>query len=96
MPRSPMDKVPQRVLVHKLKRAIDLTPRDRQAVTRVRHLVEENPRSARSTHVLGNLGAGRVATLSGILGESLAERCIVTGDLRGAIERRLAADNETP
>ncbi len=66
-----MDKVPQRVLVHELKRAIDLIPRDRQAVTRVRHLVEENPRSARSTHVLGNLGAGRVATLSGILGESL-------------------------
>ena len=42
------------------------------AVTRVRHLVQENPRSARSAHVLRNLGSGRVATLSGILGEPLA------------------------
>jgi len=67
-----MDKLPQRVLVHKLKRAIDLIPRDSLAVTRVRQLVEENPRSARSTHVLRNLGAGRVAALATILDEPLA------------------------
>jgi galactokinase len=67
-----MDKLPQRVLVHKLKRAIDQIPRDRQAVTRVQHLVDENPRSARSTHVLRNLGASRVATLGDLLGEPLA------------------------
>lgn len=68
-----MDKDPQRVLVHKLKRAIDMIGRDSQAVTRVRHLVEENPRSSRSTHVLRNLGRGRVQTLGDLLGEPLAD-----------------------
>jgi hypothetical protein len=58
-----MDLIPQRVLVHEMKRAIDLIPRDTGAVTRLRHLVEENPRSARSTHVLRNLGRGRVVIL---------------------------------
>lgn len=72
-----MDKVPQRVLVHELKRAIDLIPRDRLAVTRLRHLVAENPRASRSTHVLRNLGTERVRTLSDILGEPLAPRARV-------------------
>jgi hypothetical protein len=67
-----MDKIPQRVLVHKLKRAIDLIPLDALAVTRVRHLVSENPHSARSTHVIRNLGSDRVRVLEEILGESLA------------------------
>lgn len=67
-----MDKVPQRVLVHQLKRAIDLIPRDSGAVTRVRHLVEENPRSARSAHVLRNLGRERVTVLGDLIGEPLA------------------------
>jgi len=67
-----MDKVPQRVLVHQLKRAIDLIPRDSGAVTRVRHLVSENPRSARSSHVLRNLGSERVTVLGDLLGERLA------------------------
>jgi len=74
MPSSPMDKVPQRVLVHQLKRAIDLMPRDRRAVTRVRQLVSENPRSARSTHVIRNLGSDRVRVLEEVLGEALAPR----------------------
>jgi hypothetical protein len=69
-----MDTLPQRVLVHELKRAIDLIPRDRQAVTRVRHLVEANPRSARSSHVLRNLGSERVRVLGAILSEPLAAR----------------------
>jgi hypothetical protein len=64
-----MDKLPQRVLVHKLKRAIDLIPRDSQAVTRVRQLASENPHSVRSTHVTRNLGSARVATLHSIIGE---------------------------
>lgn len=72
MGRSPMDKVPQRVLVHEMKRALDLIPRDSGAVKRVRHLVAENPRSARSSHVLRNLGADRVELLEEVLGEGLA------------------------
>lgn len=71
MTRSPMEKIPQRVLVHDLKRAIDLIPRDNGAVNRIRHLASENPRSVRSRHVLHNLGSARVATLAGILGEPL-------------------------
>ena len=67
-----MDKIPQRVLVHELKRAIDLSVT--QGGTRVRQLVAENPRSARSTHVLGNLGRDRVATLASILDEPLRPR----------------------
>lgn len=74
-----MDKLPQRVLVHDLKRAIDLIPRDRQAVTRVRKLVEENPRSARSTHVVRNIGRGRAATLAHVIGEPLPHATRVRG-----------------
>ncbi len=69
-----MDKLPQRVLVHDLKRAIDLIPRDRQAVKRVRQLVKENPRSARSTHVVRNLGRARAETLAYLIGEPLSRR----------------------
>lgn len=64
-----MDTLPQRVLVYDLKRAIDLIPRDRLAATRVRQLVNDNPRSARSGHVLRNLGIARRETLAFILGE---------------------------
>jgi hypothetical protein len=67
-----MERVPQRVLVHELKRAIDLIPRgDPGATKRILHLASENPRSVRSRHVLHNLGSARVATLAGILGEPL-------------------------
>ena len=79
MPRSPMDKIPQRVLVHEMKRAIDLIPRDTGAVTRLRHLIEENPRSARSSHVLRNLGRGRVAILTA-LARAGAVPCINEAD----------------
>ena len=73
-----MDKLPQRVLVHDLKRAIDSIPRDRQGVKRVRQLVEENPRSARSTHVVRNIGRSRAEMLAYVIGEP----SLVTRDVR--------------
>jgi hypothetical protein len=81
-----MDTTPQRVLVHQLKRAIDLIPRDRLAVTRVRMMIEANPRSSRSTHVIRNIGKERARILREIAGEPPARA-------RGALPQDTEADS---
>jgi len=64
--RSPQDTVPQRQLVYQLALAIDtciLAQRKGHAMSRslydLNRIIEANPRSSFSTHVLHNIGARR-------------------------------------
>lgn len=69
--RRPQDKLPQRELVYVLARSIDLvmaqevvTPgRTALREANLHVVLDENPRSAFSTHVLHNIGARRARWL---------------------------------
>lgn len=59
------DRLPQRVLLYELKRAIDRARHSPQPrwVEAALKLVEENPNGMKSKHITHNLGAERLAWL---------------------------------
>jgi hypothetical protein len=66
MARRAIDSLSQSILVHELRRAIDVARNSDEgtktwelAVGRVMQLCRENPRSTLRSHVLHNLGCGR-------------------------------------
>ena len=59
MPSPPQDTIPQRELVYRLALAIDQHGLDRRWQRELDELLDANPRSAYSTHVLHNIGARR-------------------------------------
>ena len=68
--RKPQDKLGQRQLVYELKHAIDRCmrrPWDRAAHERLDTLIDDNPRSFHSTHVLHNIGLSRRRWLTAYL-----------------------------
>jgi hypothetical protein len=69
MTRTPRDQISQRRLVNELRVAIDRS--DGRAI---RRLVDANPNSVTSTHVIYNLGKARALRLSAFVHESRAVR----------------------
>jgi hypothetical protein len=67
MPRRKLDQISQRTLVYVMRREIDLVPRDPGAIKRLYLLVDANPRSFVSTHVLHNIGKARCEKLSRLM-----------------------------
>ena len=57
--RAAQDDVPQRELVYRLALAIDLFGIERGSEAALNELLDANPRSAFSTHVLHNIGSRR-------------------------------------
>ena len=57
------DSIPQRQLVYQLALAIDLFGLQSGSEARLDELLDANPRSAYSTHVLHNIGARRARWL---------------------------------
>lgn len=62
MPRTPMDTISQARLVVELKLAIDAGNH-----SRIEKLIRENPRSARVSHVVRNIGVRRASILAASL-----------------------------
>ena len=68
MSRPAIDRLPQRQLVYEYRLAIDdAIAGRRRGRDRVRRLMEDNPRSTWSTHVIYNIGKRRAEYLRDLL-----------------------------